>query len=87
MTKYVRNEEGAIQSVTDEHFEYRLHETTAAGRRFLLPGWVEVDEKTAKAEHPQLFGKADPQVTFTDDELIRAVQRKKMLAELHADAG
>ncbi len=84
MTRYVRNEEGVIQSVTDEHFEQRLHTRTNAGRSFLLPGWAEVDEKTAQKEHPQLFGKPDPQVTFTDDELIRAIQRKKMLAELHA---
>lgn len=84
MTRYVRNEEGAIQSVTDEHFEERLHERTSAGRSFLLPGWVEVDEKTARKEHPQLFGEPDPSIVLTDDELVRALQRKKMLAELRA---
>lgn len=84
MTRYVRNEEGSIQSVDDDHFEQRLHETTNAGRRFLLPGWAEVDEKVARKEHPQLFGEPDPSIVLTDDELVRALQRKKMLAELHA---
>lgn len=83
--RYVRNEEGAVQSVTEEHFQERLHETTNAGRRFLLPGWVELNEDEAREAHPQLFGAADPKITFTDDELIRALQRKRMLAELHGE--
>ncbi|MET4702773.1 hypothetical protein [Frigoribacterium sp. UYMn621] len=83
MTKYVKNEEGGIHSVTDEHFETVLHETTAAGRSFLLPGWSEISEADAREGHPQLFGKEDLQVSYTTDELHRALERKRMLDELY----
>jgi hypothetical protein len=84
-TKYIRNEEGGIHSVTSEHYDKHLTETTAAGNVFMLPGYKEITEKEAKAAHPQLFGIADPQITFTDDELVRAATRKKLLAELYAE--
>lgn len=85
MTKFIRNEEGGIHSVTDEHYDKYLTERTAAGNVFMLPGYTVVTEKEAKAAHPQLFGAADPQIRFTDDELVRVAQRKKLLAELYAD--
>lgn len=85
MTKYIKNEEGGIHSVTDEHYDKYLTTVTAAGNTFMLPGYEVVTEKQAKAANPQLFGAADPQITFTDDELVRAAQRKKLLAELFAD--
>lgn len=83
MTKYVRNEEGGVHSVSEEHFENVLHETTAAGRSYLLPGWEEISEAEARESHPQLFGVPDPQITFTDDELAREASRQRMLGELH----
>lgn len=84
MTKYIRNEEGGIQSVTDEHLEKYLKQRTAAGNSYLLPGYAEITEKEAKTAHPQLFGQPDPQITYTDDELVRAANRKKLLAEINA---
>ena len=85
MTKYVKNEEGAIHSVTDEHFEKYLHETTPAGNRFMLPGWSEVKEADAKKAHPQLFGKPDPQVVYTSKELKEVKERLAWDAEIAAD--
>ncbi|MCU1598537.1 MAG: hypothetical protein JWQ47_2276 [Glaciihabitans sp.] len=84
MTRYVKNEEGGIHSVTDEHFENVLHETTAAGNTFILPGWSEISEAEARKAHPQLFGRPDPSVTYTVDELHQQVERKQMLDELYA---
>ena len=85
MTHYVKNEEGAIHSVTDEHFDKYLHETTAAGNSFMLPGWSEVKEADAKEANPQLFGKPDPQVVYTSKELKEVKERREWDAELAAD--
>jgi hypothetical protein len=83
MTKYVRNEEGGIHSVTDEHFENVLQELSEGGRPYLKQGWTEVTEQEARNAHPHLFGKADPRVTYTPAELTAAVDRKRMLDELY----
>lgn len=85
MTKYVKNEEGAVHSVTDEHFDKVLHETTAAGRSFLLPGWSEVSEKEARKAHPQLFGKPDPAIVYTSKELKEVRERREWERELADD--
>lgn len=82
-THYIRNEEGAVTSVTHDHFLNRLHTRTAAGNTYLRPGYKEVTEKEARAANPQLFGALDPRIVLTDDELSRALQRKKNLAELY----
>jgi hypothetical protein len=81
-TVYVKNEEGAVQSVTQEHFDKYLTTTTNAGRTFILPGWEIIKEAEAKKAHPQLFGEPDPDVYLSDDELVKALARKKALAEL-----
>lgn len=82
MSKYVRNEEGAVHSVTDEHFEDVLHETTDSGRRYLLHGWTEISEAEARASHPQLFGKPDPTITYTSKELKEVRDRQAWDREL-----
>ena len=83
MTKYIRNEDGGVASVTDEHFENVLHETSEGGRRYLKHGFSEISETEARKAHPQLFGAPDPQISYTQKELAEAVQRKQMLDELH----
>ncbi len=83
MTRYIKSETGGIHSVDDEHFDYYLHtEPNQNGNRYLLPGFTEIKESEAKRLNPQLFGAPDPQVSFTDEELVRAANRKKTLAEL-----
>jgi len=81
---YLRNEEGGIQSVMQEHYDKYLTQTTAAGNTFILPGWEVIKEADAKKANPQLFGEADPNVYLSDDELVKALARKKALAELNA---
>lgn len=81
---YLRNEEGGIQSVTQEHYDKYLTQTTNAGNSFILPGWEVIKEADAKKANPQLFGEADPNVYLSDDELVKALARKKALAELNA---
>ena len=83
MTKYIVNEEGGVQSVTDEHFEDVLHEPSEdSGRRYLKHGWKEISESEARALHPQLFGKADPQITYSAKELNDQLQRQRNEAEV-----
>lgn len=83
MTRYVKSETGGIHSVDDDHFDYYLHTATNQnGNTYMLPGFTEINEAQARKGNPQLFGAADPQVTFTDDELVRAAQRKRTLEEL-----
>lgn len=81
---YVQNEEGGVHSVTREHYNRTLTTTTNAGNTYILPGWKEITKAAAEKENPQLFGAADPNVYLSDDELIKAAQRKKLLAELRA---
>jgi hypothetical protein len=82
-TIYLRNEEGGVHSVDQEHYDKYLTTRTNAGNTYILPGWEVISEAAAKKAHPQLFGEPDPQVYLSDDELIKAAQRKKLLAELH----
>lgn len=84
MTVYLRNEKGGIQSVTDEHYAKHLTVGTNDGGTFPIPGITVITEKEARAAHPQLFGAPDPQIVFTDDELARALERKRRLKELFA---
>jgi hypothetical protein len=85
VTKYIRNEKGGVQSVTDEHYDKYLTTRTNDGGVFPLPGVTVLTEKEAKAANPQLFGVGDPQVVFTDDELARQLTRKKQLRELYEE--
>jgi hypothetical protein len=81
--RYIESETGGIHTVTEEHLERHLMtEPNNNGNRYLLPGYKEITEREAKKRNPQLFGAPDPQVTLTDDELVRAAQRKKLLDEL-----
>lgn len=85
MTKYVKNELGVIHSVTDDHFDTVLHETTDSGGKYLLHGWSEVKEAEAKKEAPHLFGKPDPAVVYTSKELKEVRDRQQWEKELAAD--
>lgn len=84
-TIYVRNEEGGVHSVDQEHYDKYLTQTTNAGNTFILPGWEKISEAQARKSHPQLFGEPDPDVYLSDEELVRAAQRKKLLAEIRGD--
>lgn len=85
MTRYIKNEEGGVTSVDDAHFDTYLTQTSNAGKTYLRPGFSEIKESEARKLNPQLFGTPDPQITLTDDELVRAATRKKLLAELHSE--
>ena len=80
-TVYVRNEEGAVHSVTREHYDHYLVQTTNAGRTYPLPGWSLITEDEARQANPQLFGEWDDRVVYTDDEVARMVARQKALDE------
>lgn len=85
-TVYIRNEHGTIHSVPKAHYEHyltqRSHDT---GKLYPLPGWSVITEAQARKDNPQLFGKPDPRIVFTDEELIRHHQRQKLLRELRGD--
>lgn len=81
-TIYLRNEEGGIHSVDQEHYDKYLTQTTNAGNTYILPGWEVIKEADAKKAHPQLFGEPDPEVYLSDDELVKAATRKKLMDEI-----
>lgn len=84
MARYVRNPGGQIHSVDDEHYAKYL--SVNVGNRFvLLPGWEEVDEATARAEHPQEFGAHDPNVVYTATERAEFKKRAEFEAEFSGD--
>ena len=83
MTKYIQNEEGGVQSVSDEHFENVLHEDSEGGRRYLKHGFRELTEAEARDRLPQLFGKADPQVVYRPDELKAQLEKQRSEAEFY----
>lgn len=85
MTKYVQNEAGGVQSVTDEHFENVLHETTPSGGKYLLHGWKELKPAEAKKLAPQLFGTPDPRVVMTSKEIKEVRDRRAFEAEIAAE--
>lgn len=87
MTKYIKNERGAVHSVDDEHFDIYLTTRTNDGGRFVIPGVTEITEDEARTLNPQLFGAPDPQVSFTDDELSTQIQRRRLLDELFGPKG
>lgn len=81
---YVRNERGAVQSVTREHFDTYLTQVSQdTGLRYPLPGWEVVDEEEAREENPQLFGAHDPRISYTAAELTQQYQQRQMLEELY----
>lgn len=85
MTKYVKNELGAVHSVTDEHFENVLHETTPSGGKYLLHGWAEIKLAEAKKLAPELFGKPDAAIVYTSKELKEVRDRQEWERELAAE--
>lgn len=85
MTKYVKNEAGAVHSVTDEHFDNVLHETTESGNKYLLHGWTEIKPAEAKKLAPQLFGVPDPRIVMTSKELKEVRDRRAFEAEIAAE--
>jgi predicted deacetylase len=85
VTKYIKNEAGAVHSVTDEHFETVLHEETDSGRKYLLHGFEEIDAAEAKKLAPHLFGKPDPAIVYTSKELKEVRDRQEWERELAAD--
>lgn len=89
-TVYIRNESGGIHSMTKEFLEETIKEdsigrtgATAQGPKYLPRGWEEISEQEAREGHPQLFGKHDPQVVYTPDELKRAIEHKRLSDELN----
>lgn len=91
MTKYIRNENGGIHSIDDETLgdadgltPFQRLQVESNGRRYLPFGWSEVDEKTARKEHPQLFGAPDPNMRMTAAEMQDARERMKWEAEFGA---
>ncbi|GAA4686497.1 hypothetical protein [Frondihabitans cladoniiphilus] len=54
MTKWIKNEDGAVHSVSDE--------LAAVG--VLQKGWVELSEDEAREAQPQLFGVPDKDVAY-----------------------
>lgn len=85
MTKYVKNEEGGVHSVTDEHFEKVLQESTPSGNKYLLHGWTEIKESEARKHAPQLFGTPDPRVVMTSKEIKEVRDRRAFEAEIAAE--
>jgi hypothetical protein len=85
VTKYVKNELGAVHSVTDEHFENVLHETTPSGGSYLLHGWTEIKLAEAKKLAPELFGKPDAAIVYTSKELKEVRDRQEWERELAAE--
>lgn len=79
--KYIQNAAGGVLAVTDEHATQYLTVHDDAGNEQPKPGYKFLTEKQAKADNPQLFGLADPQVIFTPAELVA---RRKYAEDLAA---
>lgn len=87
-TVYVRNERGAVHSVTRYHYEHYLtQQSNDTGKHYPLPGWSLVDEDEARKANPQLFGEWDDQIVFTDDELARQALREEAIQKLRNSRG
>lgn len=80
---YVSFEGGAVHSVSHQHFLEVLNEEVR-GKLYLVHGFEEVDEATARKLHPQLFGAPDPAVenARTDEELARLWERGQLLRQM-----
>jgi hypothetical protein len=87
-TVYVRNERGAVHSVTRAHYEHYLtQQSQDTGKHYPLPGWALITEKEAREANPQLFGEWDDRIVFTDDEIARAVQREEAIKKFRRGRG
>lgn len=86
MSVYIENEKGGVQSVTQEHYDTYLTTRGVDGGVFPLPGIKVLTEKQAREKHPQLFGHADPQITFTPAEMVAQHAYQKQLAEFREAA-
>lgn len=79
---YVKNDNGNVHSVDGEHFDLYCHAEGRGGRRFLKPGWSEITEAEARAEHPQLFGARDRKIIRTAKELKEIKERRELEREI-----
>lgn len=79
--KYVQNAAGGVQAVSDTHASRYLTIVDDAGNEQPKPGYRFLNEKQARTANPQLFGEADPQVTFTPQEIVA---RRKYAEDLAA---
>lgn len=79
-TVYIRNGEGGVQAVTQEHYDKYLT-VQESGRTYPRPGFTVLTPEEAEKERPQLFGAPDTRVVMTSEELARALQAQKNLAE------
>lgn len=79
--KYIKNAEGGVQAVDDEHYDQYLTVTDDAGNTQLKPGYEELKQKDAEKLNPQLFGTADPNIVYSAKELVA---KRKYAQELAA---
>ena len=79
--KYIQNAAGGVLAVTDEHATKYLTVHDDAGNEQPKLGYKFLTEKQAQAANPQLFGLADPQVTYTPAEIVA---RRKYAEDLAA---
>jgi hypothetical protein len=87
-TVYVRNERGAVHSCTRAHYEHYLtQQSQDTGKHYPLPGWELIDEAEARKANPQLFGEWDDRIVFTDDEIVRQLQREEAIKKFRRSRG
>lgn len=79
---YVENAGHGVVACNKAHFDRYMTEKDEEGRTYTRHGYKVITEAQARKANPQLFGKLDPQITFTDDELARAATRRRTLDEL-----
>ncbi|WEV41634.1 hypothetical protein OZX57_06490 [Bifidobacterium sp. ESL0682] len=79
--KYIKNAEGGVQAVSDEHYDKYLTVRDDAGNIQLKPGYEELKEKDARKSNPQLFGEVDPHIVYSAKELVA---KRKYAQELAA---
>ncbi len=82
-THYVRNENGHVHSVDEEHFE-TYAKTTTRGKRYLRAGWEEITEVEAREANPQLFGARDRSIVRTAKELKEIKERRELEREMES---
>lgn len=83
---YIKNERGAVHSVTRSHYDLYLTQTSPdTGKTYPLPGWAVITEEEARELNPQLFGVADPRITYTSKELKEMYEQKKMYDALFSE--
>ncbi|MDF7641730.1 hypothetical protein PT279_09055 [Bifidobacterium sp. ESL0784] len=85
--KYIKNAEGGVQAVSDEHYKKYLTVKDDANNIQLKPGYEELKEKDARKANPQLFGETDPSIVYSAKELVAKRRYAEELAAFQkADA-